>query len=339
MDEFRRQTELVRAMFKKDKIPRTPKFDTFIDAVLELIEDAPRPFAMTDREFLESLHIEENEITKPLFEKANRFRGHRAFDIRSAAEDFVLELGRSETDFIENCTWGDAFFNGNYNCIRGDYGGTQVEIGRIPGAPNAPRDGSEYWTHREAQINQIMQYFGINENSEPSENKLFHGTSPRRANSLMVIGPWENYLGRESDFGMAFYCSDSIRDAYNYAELKAKRGYGAMMHFDLPQNYLEELEVLRIPSVDVWNDIFRGLCRRHHPSDPTELLELWNRHRILDLDVIFGKMSKRVDDNNHEMDESSDLQVAFRGRRATNKLFADKNRIKIIIFEVLDPPS
>ena len=69
MDEFRRQTELVRAMFKKDKIPRTPKFDTFIDAVLELIDDAPHPTAMTTGNFLNLFTSRKMKSQSPFLKK------------------------------------------------------------------------------------------------------------------------------------------------------------------------------------------------------------------------------------------------------------------------------
>ncbi len=316
--------KLITAMFKEGKLPRVgPKRDSLADATLRMLRGHPKAPGMTDRAYLESLNIEENEITKPLFRAADYVpRSRVTFDIQDNALRFVSGLGKPKQAPVP------------YTNIRGDMSQMVIDSREIVQCKHFARPGNMNDSDaEEEQLRQIMEWFGVTQNYEMSENKFFHGTSKDGAESTLTLGVWENHLNRNGDFGQAFYCYLDIEGAYYYVlERAIDQGFaiGAIICFNLPTDYHLKLQVLRIDEDDLWRDVFHGLRFDEHPNDPTELKKLWNRHRILDFDLIKGRFSLKRD-----IDNSPDLQLAFRGKRAWNTILGDKNRIVVATFDII----
>jgi hypothetical protein len=160
--------------------------------------------------------------------------------------------------------------------------------------------------------------------------RFFHGTVSSSALTIVEDGIIEGKFDYESDFGAAFYCTESLHLAmlYSIYNMNSNDDRGAVMAFDVPQEEFDELEALRIEG-PTWKTMV-SLCQT------SKAHKAFANHEFL-AKVAVGCMPHNPDDahdpeNLLAYDDDQRIQFGFRGNSG-QVLLADHAKVRVAVFD------
>lgn len=281
---------------------------------------------LSPRDHLKALGVVENDLTKPLFEYADRKILCPGLPVTAVAKKFVDSLGGvgvEDLNVLDNLNSDNPDIS--HAGITCRYFGVQRDQ-KQGDTQDADNNDEELRYNREKGklLKDIQIWLG---EIPDGHTRFHHGTGTESAASICSNGVDKTLFDPAADFGPAFYCSKHFEIYFDYAEVSKYEGEvkGAIMVFDIPDATYESMSALGA-SGDQWKDIVRFFRRRRRRNEQPNPLED-------SVDVVCGLVSDPQRGFQDPQTSGDDLQYAFR-KDFGNKLMENKSNVKVAVFDI-----
>ena len=233
---------------------------------------------LSPRDRLKALGVVENDLTKPLFEYADRKTLCPGLPVTAVAKKFVDSLGLNKMNALEDLN-SDNLEISHAGIVCRYFGIRREDQGDAQDAANNDEE-LRYTRERGQLLQDIQDWLG---EVPDGHARFYHGTGTVNAASICSFGVNQAFFDPTADFGQAFYCSKHFEISFDYAETSKYEGEvkGAIMTFDIPEATYENMRALE-SSGDQWKHIVR-FYRKNVRSQATPIDD--------NVDVVVGLVS------------------------------------------------